>query len=150
MNKINYTEQILDRQKELLTLLDWSVTLMYERFKSSGIYSKLQYLEEHGKDRNVKTFITKEQEALEQAIKTCFAPFIENLKRYCPRLTYRERLICCLAIRFSALTISLSFGYSNTNCVKTSKNRIKRKMVQLSDFGFLFYHIFHKEADNHN
>ena len=132
-----------DIQKDLLNLLDWSNNIMYERFRSTKIYAKIHFLHKHQKSSNIKALNYKEQEILEVEIYTCFASFIGNLKKCCSYLTKKELLICCLfLLRFSPLTISLSLGYDNTNCIKTHKNRIKRKMVECSGLQFLFDFIF--------
>ena len=132
-----------DIQKDLRNQLDWSISIMYARFRSTKSYTKMLFLDNHRKENSPKSLNYKEQEQLEVEINTCFASFIGHLKKYCPLLTKTERFICCLyLLRFPPLTISLSLGYSNTNCIKTHKNRIKKKMVELSDFQFLFDCIF--------
>ena len=136
------SEMIHDARKELLSLLEWSVNIMYERFSSTKIYSKILLLEENRKKPDIKTFNYKEQRELEFEINNCFTPFIGNLKKYCPYLTKKEILICSLFLRFHPLTISLCIGYNNTNCIKTHKNRIKKKLIELSNHFFLFDFIF--------
>ena len=132
-----------DIQKDLLNLLEWSTNIMCKRFSSTKIYPRIHLLNKHRKENGIKALNYKEQEILERYIKTCFASFIGHLKKYCPHLTKKEMLICCLfLLRFPPLTISLCLGYNNTNCVKTNKYRIKKKMVEQSDFQFLFHFIF--------
>ena len=131
-----------DIQMDLLNLLDWSISIMYERFSSTKIYPKILLLDKHRKERSIKAFDYNEQKMLVTEMHRCFASFIKQLKKYCPSLTKMERMICCLSLRFPPLTVSLCFGNYNTNCIKTHKNRIKKKMLELSDFKFLFDFIF--------
>ena len=138
----NFSEMIFDARKELLGLLEWSVDIMYKRFSSKKIYAKIMFFEKNRKKPDIKAFNYKEQRELEFEINNCFTSFIGNLKKHCPYLTKKEILICCLFLRFHPLTISLCIGYINTNCIKTHKNRIKKKMVELSNHDFLFGFIF--------
>ena len=136
------TEVIRYNQKELLKLLDWSVSVMYDKFGKTKMYPKILSFEKQKKGKDLKPLDYGEQEKLAIALHACFAPFLENLQKFCSCLTKLERLICCLALRFSPLTISLCMGYENTDCFKTHKSRIKKKMVELSDYAFLFDFIF--------
>ena len=137
-----YSEMIDYHQKKLFKLLDCSVSVMYEQFSSTKIFSKILSIDKHRKEKGVKTFNYKDQANLAMEINTCFASFIDNLKKYCPKLTKKELLLCCLFLRFHPLTISLCMGYSNTNNINAHKKRIKQKMVKLSDAKFLFDFIF--------
>jgi hypothetical protein len=141
-NKIDYTELITANKKELLVLLEQMISLIYGKFQKASIYSKILYIEKHQDEKNIKAFNYNEQIILQKKINDYFSPFIEHLKRCCPDLTPKEIFICCLAVSFSQMTISLSMGYHNTDSVKTHKCRIKKKMVELTSNQFLFDVVF--------
>jgi hypothetical protein len=108
------------------------------------IKDEKQQLKDRNKNRD-KIFSNAERQALEEDMITYFAFLIEYLKKNCPCLTKQECIVCCLAMHFSALTVTLVFGHNNTNSVKTHKNRIKSKMVKSANCDFLFDYIFHKQ-----
>ncbi|MDR2805411.1 MAG: hypothetical protein LBB85_07195 [Dysgonamonadaceae bacterium] len=142
MNEVEYMELIRDNQKELLTLLEWSVDIIFERFQTTPIYHKILHLDKRRQDKDVKSFSYAEQKLLECEIHTLFPVFINNLKKCCSPLTEKELLICCLSLRLHPHTVSLCMGYNDAFALKTHKHNIKRKMVELSKNQFLFDFIF--------
>ena len=130
----------LELKEELIVLLKNITDIQYENFQKTDVHDKVLHL---NTQKNVaKVFTYTEQKILESEVRLHFDSFIKKLKIFCPNLTVKELLICCLSLRFPLKTISMCFGYSNINSIKQHKCRIKKKMTSDVNNAFLFDFIF--------
>lgn len=137
------TSHTLNTEQEKENKQDTLKHLQKEKFHySTQLFQKTPYykiLEELKRKRRIeeRVFTAKERELLCDCIYQIFSDTMSDLKVQCPELTREDVLYCIFYLLEYSNPIIIACTGTNTNALKSRKNRLKNKMnVELYSFIF--------------